>query len=119
MTNITEIRGVVFRSQKEAAQWAGVTPSAISTRLSHTGTLERVGLNLAGGQIGNQANAKPLTLGKTTFPSRTIAAQEIGMSRDKLTRALSPRATTAMKERLLLAIMRYEALKTNHQGIRM
>ncbi len=64
MTNITEIRGVIFRSQKEAAQWAGVTPSAISTRLSHTGTLERVGLNLSGGQIGNQANAKPLTLGK-------------------------------------------------------
>ena len=119
MTNITKIRGVVFRSQKEAAQWAGVTPSAISTRLSHTGTLERVGLNLAGGQIGNQANAKPLALGNTTFPSRTIAAKELGMSRDQLTRALSSRATTAMKERLLLAIMRYEALKANHHGIRM
>jgi hypothetical protein len=118
LTNITEIRGVVFRSQKEAAQWAGVSPSAISTRLSHTGTLERVGLNMAGGQIGNQARAKPLTLGKTTFPSRTIAAQEIGITRDKLTRALSPKATTAMKERLLLTIMRYEALKANHQGIK-
>lgn len=119
MTNITEIRGVIFKSQKEAAQWAGVTPSAISTRLSHKGTLERVGLNLAGGQIGNQSGAKPLKLGKTIFPSRTIAAEEIGLSRDQLTRALSPRASTAMKERLLLCIMRYEALKTNHQGIKM
>lgn len=118
MTNITEIRGVTFRSQKEAAIWAGVTPSAISTRLAATGTLERIGLKCHGGQHGNQAAARKIKIGNTTFPSRTIAAKELGISRYQLNRAISPKATTAMKERLLVAIMRYEALKAKHQGIR-
>ena len=101
------IRGVLYPSQKEAAAALGVSPSAISQRLKKKGTAETVGLGVSAGMYGNTNRAIPITILGCEFPSRTIAAEELGNTRSQLTKWISPKASHAQKEMLMLSVMKY------------
>lgn len=102
------IRGVLYQSHKEAAKALGVTPSAISQRLKRTGSADTVGLGLKGAQNGNKNRAKAITLFGVEFPSRTIAAEELGITRSQIYHWLSPKATNTQREMLMLSVMKYQ-----------
>jgi len=101
------IRGRVYPSHKEAAEAMGVTSSAISQRLRIKGSADTVGLGLAGGVPGNTNAAKELTIFGVTFPSRSQAAKDLGVSRSQLTKWIAPTASFAQREMLLAALMTY------------
>ena len=101
------IRGVLYPSQKEAAAALGVSPSAISQRLKNKGTAETVGLGISAGMYGNTNRAIPITILGCEFPSRTIAAEELGITRSQLTKWISPKASNSQKEMLMLSVMKY------------
>ena len=103
-----QIRGKVYSSHREAAKALGVSPSAISMRLREKGHAETVGLGLAGGAPGNTNRAKEITLWDMTFPSRTIAAERLGITRSQLTKWISPKASDWQKKQLLLFTLRYK-----------
>ena len=103
-----EIRGVVYQSQKEAAEALGVCPSAISQRLRMKGSADTVGLGLAGGALGNTNRAKEITIWDMTFPSRTIAAEKLGITRSQLNKWTSPKASKWQQNQLLLFALRYK-----------
>jgi predicted transcriptional regulator len=101
------IRGVLYQSHKEAAAALGVSPSAISQRLKTKGTAETVGLGVSSGMYGNTNRAVPITILGCEFPSRTIAAEELGITRSQLTKWISPKASNSQKEMLMLSVMKY------------
>ena len=101
------IRGVLYPSQKEAAAALGVSPSAISQRLKRKDTAETVGLGVSAGMYGNTNRAVPITILGCEFPSRTIAAEELGITRSQLTKWISPKASHAQKEMLMLSVVKY------------
>ena len=101
------IRGRVYSSHKEAAEAMGVTPSAISQRLRMKGSADTVGLGLGGGVPGNTNAAKELTIFGVTFPSRSQAAKDLGVSRSQLTKWIAPTASNAQRQMLLAALMKY------------
>jgi DNA-binding transcriptional regulator YdaS (Cro superfamily) len=101
------IRGTVYSSHQEAAQAMGVTPSAISQRLRVKGSADTVGLGLGGGVPGNTNAAKELTILGVTFPSRSQAAKDLGVSRSQLTKWIAPTASVAQRQMLLAALMKY------------
>ena len=103
-----EIRGVIYQSHKEAAAALGVTTSAISQRLRVKGSADTVGLGLAGGAPGNRNRAKKIAVFGSTFPSRTIAAQELGITRSQLNKWISKNASQAQREMLMLSVMEYK-----------
>lgn len=103
-----KIRGVVYQSHKEAAKAMGVCPSAISQRLRMTGSADTVGLGLAGGAPGNSNRAKKITIWDMTFPSRTIAAEKLGITRSQLTKWTSSKASKWQQKQLLLFALRYK-----------
>ena len=87
-----EIRGVVYPSHKAAAEALGVSISSISHSLRKRGCADRVGLGLVGGPLGNTNRAVPITILGLEFPSRTIAAKDLGITRSQLTKWISPKA---------------------------
>ena len=99
------IRGQHYPSQRAAAAALGVTQSAVSRMLTNRGHLEGCGLRKYGAP-GNQNNARPLTVGPMTFPSRKKAAEALGITRNQISRWVSKRATVAQLEMLLAAVMR-------------
>ena len=103
-----EIRGVVYQSHKEAAEALGVCTSAISQRLRMKGSADTVGLGLAGGAPGNTNRAKEITIWDMTFPSRTIAAKMLGITRSQLNKWISPKASKWQQNQLLLFALRYK-----------
>ena len=103
-----QIRGKVYSSHREAAKALGVSPSAISMRLREKGHAETVGLGLAGGAPGNTNRAKEITLWDITFPSRTIAAEKLGITRSQISKWISPKASEWQKRQLLLFTLRYK-----------
>ena len=104
-----EIRGVIYQSHKEAAEALGVTTSAISQRLRVRGSADTVGLGLAGGAPGNRNRAKEISIFGSTFSSRTIAAQELGITRSQLNKWISKNASNAQREMLMLSVMKYQS----------
>ena len=102
------IRGVLYQSHKEAAAALGVSPSAISQRLKKTGSTDTVGLGVSAGMYGNTNRAIPITILGCEFPSRTIAAEELGITRSQLTKWISPKASHAQREMLMLSVMKYK-----------
>lgn len=102
------IRGTVYPSQREAAEALGVVPSAISQRLRINGSADTVGLGLGGGVPGNKNAAKELILFDERFESRSQAAKELGITRSKLNRWISPSAPREHQEKLLAAMMKYK-----------
>lgn len=101
------IRGTVYYSHQEAAETMGVTPSAISQRLRVKGSADTVGLGLSGGVPGNKNAAKELTILGVTFPSRSQAAKDLGVSRSQLTKWIAPAASNAQRQMLIAALMKY------------
>jgi hypothetical protein len=102
------IRGVLYQSHKEAAAALGISPSAISQRLKKTGSTDTVGLGVSAGMYGNTNRAIPITILGCEFPSRTIAAEELGITRSQLTKWISPKASHAQREMLMLSVMKYK-----------
>ena len=102
------IRGVLYQSHKEAAAALGVSPSAISQRLKKTGSTDTVGLGVSAGMYGNTNRAIPITILGCEFPSRTIAAEELGVTRSQLTKWISKKASRAQREMLMLSVMKYK-----------
>lgn len=82
MTTTVTIRGVTYPSQKAAAEASGVSVQAVSSARQR-GTLDRVGLGplRAGCPPVFQ---KPITVQGHTFPSRTAAAEALGIPRSYL-----------------------------------
>lgn len=103
-----EIRGIVYPSHKAAAEALGVSISSISHGLRKRGSADRVGLGLVGGPLGNKNRAKPITILGCEFPSRTIAAKELEITRSQLTKWISPKASQAQREMLMLSVMKYK-----------
>lgn len=93
--------------KKEAAAALGVSPNAISQRLKKKGTAETVGLGVSAGMYGNTNRAIPITILGCEFPSRTIAAEKLGITRSQLTKWISPKASNSQKEMLMLSVMKY------------
>ncbi len=79
--NPTLIRGVLYPSQKAAAQALNVTEAAISLALSE-GRPDTVGLGVTG------APHKPCYMNGRRFPSRKAAAEAIGCTRAAISRAI-------------------------------
>ena len=102
------IRGVLYQSHKEAAEALGVSTSAISQRLRVNGNAETVGLGLKGASIGNTNRAREITIWDMTFPSRTKAAELLGISRSQLTKWTSPKASKWQQNQLLIYALRYK-----------
>ena len=102
------IRGVLYQSHKEAAAALGISPSAISQRLKKTGSTDTVGLGVSAGMYGNTNRAIPITILGCEFPSRTIAAEELGITRSQLTKWISKKASHAQREMLMLSVMKYK-----------
>ena len=99
--------GREYPSQAAAAQHFGVNPGTIIKHLNRYGDLSRLGKT----RDGNQNRAVPLTIGNITWPSRIIAAQELGVTRMQLKHWLSDKASAGMKGKLAAAVMRYIATK--------
>ena len=110
------IRGVEYTSGREAAKAIGVSPSAISKALKVTGTADNVGQGMRGAGLGNKNGAKPLTFAGVTFTSRTDAAKKLGVSRSQVTKWISPNASSAQRQMLLAAAMRYHQKKAPKKG---
>ena len=102
------IRGVLYQSQKKAAEALGVSNSAISQRLRVNGNAETVGLGLKGASIGNTNRARKITIWDMTFPSRTKAAELIGITRSQLNKWTSPKASKWQQNQLLIHALRYK-----------
>lgn len=102
------IRGVLYQSHKEAAEALGVSTSAISQRLRVNGNAETVGLGLKGASIGNTNRAREIKIWDMTFPSRTKAAELLGISRSQLTKWTSPKASKWQQNQLLIHALRYK-----------
>ena len=102
------IRGVLYQSHKEAAEALGVSPSAISQRLRVKGSADTVGLGVSAGMYGNTNRAIPISILGCEFPSRTIAAEELGITRSQLTKWISEKASQAQREMLILSVMKYK-----------
>jgi hypothetical protein len=102
------IRGVLYQSHKEAAEALGVSPSAISQRLRVKGSADTVGLGVSAGMYGNTNRAIPISIFGCEFPSRTIAAEELGITRSQLTKWISKKASHAQREMLMLSVMKYK-----------
>ncbi len=102
------IRGVLYQSHKEAAEALGVSTSAISQRLRVKGSADTVGLGLSGAAIGNKNRAKEIKIWDMTFPSRTKAAELLGISRSQLTKWTSPKASKWQQNQLLIYALRYK-----------
>ena len=110
------IRGVEYQSARDAAKTIGVSPSAICKALKVTGTADNVGMGNLGAGFGNKNGAKPLTLAGVTFVSRTDAAKKLGVSRSQITKWISPNASSAQRQMLLAAVMRYHQKKAPTRG---
>ena len=110
------IRGVLYQSQKEAAEALGVSSSAISQRLRVKGSADTVGLGLKGATIGNTNRAREITIWDMTFPSRTKAAELLGISRSQLTKWTSPKASKWQQNQLLLHALRYKRERDKKNG---
>jgi len=110
------IRGVEYQSVRDAAKAIGVSPSAICKALKVTGTADNVGMGKLGAGLGNKNGAKPLTLAGVTFTSRTDAAKKLGVSRSQVTKWISPNASSAQRQMLLAAAMRYHQKKGPQKG---
>jgi hypothetical protein len=103
-----EIRGVVYPSITAAAKAVGVTPASITQMLDRKGTLETVGLGKKNpGPVGKTNAAKPITLWRITFASRTDAARKLGICRMKVTRMISKTASQKKKDELMMFMMNY------------
>ena len=103
-----EIRGVVYSSITAAAKAVGVTPASITQMLDRKGTLETVGLGKKNpGPVGKTNAAKPITLWRITFASRTDAARKLGICRMKVTRMISKTASQKEKDELMMFMMNY------------
>jgi formaldehyde-activating enzyme involved in methanogenesis len=74
-----KIRGVLYNSQKEAAEAIGVSQSAIYRALVN-GTLEKCG-------IWNQ-NKKPVTIRGVYYESQTAAAKALGLRQTNIAKAV-------------------------------
>lgn len=99
------IRGRRYASQVTAAKALGITQSAISKMLTKKGDLSKAGLGPTGAP-GNQNAARPVKIGPMTFASRAEAARVLGISRSRLTKWISPKASAVQREMLLAAVMR-------------
>lgn len=110
------IRGVDYQSGREAAKAIGVSPSAISKALKETGTADNVGQGMLGAKPGNKNGCKSLTIAGLTFTSRTEAAKELGVTRSQITKWISPNASSAQRQMLLAAAMRYHQKKGPRKG---
>jgi predicted transcriptional regulator len=110
------IRGVLYQSHKEAAEALGVTTSAISQRLRVNGNAETVGLGLKGASIGNTNRAREIKIWDMTFPSRTKAAELLGISRSQLTKWTSPKASKWQQNQLLIHALRYKRERDKKNG---
>lgn len=110
------IRGVDYLSAREAAKAIGVSPSAISKALKETGTADNVGQGMLGAKPGNKNGCKSLTIAGLTFTSRTEAAKELGVTRSQITKWISPNASSAQRQMLLAAVMRYCQKKAPTRG---
>ena len=111
-----QIRGVEYTSGREAAKAIGVSPSAISKALIVTGTADHVGLGIKGAGPGNKNGVKPLTIAGVIFISRVEAAKELGVTRSQITKWISPNASSAQRQMLLAAAMRYHQKKAPIKG---
>lgn len=109
------VRGVVYPSHKAAAAALGVKPNTISQRLYATGSADTVGLNRNGGPHGNTYGAKPLRLHHLTFPSRKVAAAELGVTRGQLVKWIAPNASLVMQQMLYAALVRYDAKRAKEK----
>ncbi len=110
------IRGVLYQSHKEAAEALGVSTSAISQRLRVSGSADTVGLGLKGATMGNTNRAREITIWDMTFPSRTKAAELLGISRSQLTKWTSPKASKWQQNQLLLHALRYKRERDKKNG---
>lgn len=102
------IRGLLYQSHKEAAEALGVSPSAISQSLKRTGSTDTVGLGNSSGMYGNTNRSIPTSILGCEFPSRKIAAEELGITRSQFTKWISKKASHANRERLILSVMKYK-----------
>jgi len=73
-----KIRGVLYNSQKEAAEALGVTQSAIYRALQN-GTVEKCGIH--------NFNRKPVTIRGVKYESMTAAAKEFGINHSVVRKA--------------------------------
>ena len=75
----TMIRGVLYPSQKAAAEAIGVTPNAVWKAVNN-GTLETCGLYIN--------NCKPVTIRGVKYASMTEAAEALGIRQTNVSRAV-------------------------------
>lgn len=100
------IRGVVFPSQKAAAEHFGVVPSAISNTLLRNGHCDNLGTFPARWNNTN-AYARPVAIGPVSFRSQKAAAESLGVPRSLINRFANGTLRSAGIERLMAAAMAF------------
>lgn len=100
--------GKCYPTIKAAAAASGFSPATLFGHLRRYGNLDRLGVG-RGGNPGNKAGSKEFHFGTLKWPSRVRAAKELGICSNTLARWSGPGATQAQQDKLLAAVMAYEA----------
>lgn len=105
------IRGVDYPSIEAAARALGVHQSNICRHLALHGHADGVGLRKPGGQVGRRVKhlENPVKIGGREWHSRKALAEYIGWPPGRVVRAFGKSATTAMRDRVLAAVMAEDA----------
>jgi hypothetical protein len=101
-------QGRHFPSLQAAAEVIGVRRHTLSHHLAKHGNLDLAGKGPRS-NVGNRGYRVPFRFGPHYWPRRIDAAADLGMSTSTLRRISRPSSTPAQRDRLLAAVMAYEA----------
>lgn len=104
-----EHNGVRYRSMAEFGRKVGIKGNTVAHHLDTHGDLSKAGKGNRQNARGNQHRCKPLTIGRTTWPSRKAAAKALGLTPWTLSVLCSPKASQRQRDRLALLIMKHRA----------
>ena len=104
---VIDAKGRRYPSIRACARAYGVHRRTVAYHLDTYGNLERLGMGKA--RINPQHRAKPMNLGAYTWSSRTAAAKDLNLDATTLFRWTRPSATPEMREKLIHALMAFEA----------
>ena len=100
---VIDQNGKKHPSIRACARAHSVNRLTVAYHLDQHGDLSRLGLGQS--RPGTQNAAKPIRIGQHEYPSRVRAAEALGISVSQLNRWTSPKASPAMQDMLLAAVM--------------
>ena len=113
-----EHKGRSYPSIAAAAADIGVARHTLHGHLEKHGHLESAGLGRSRGNPGNRGPRKRTKIGPMEWECRLDAARDLRISIATLTRSLSPRASLARREALMIRVMALHDKRTKQNSIK-